>query len=84
MENITLRFNVEIDGETFAKVAKCIKVHEPEIFSKMVDEFKPCFDKILNGETLESEITSEKFQQTPMSGELLAASNKAITDILFG
>ena len=38
----------------------------------------------LNEGILESEITSEKFEQTPMSGEILAASNKVVTDILFG
>ena len=54
MENITIKFNVEIDGKTFAKVAKCLKVHEPEIFTAMMDEFKPQFDKISNGEIRES------------------------------
>lgn len=38
----------------------------------------------LNGNILESEITSEKFEQTPLSGDLLAAANKAVDDILFG
>jgi len=66
MKNITLRFNVEIDGETFAKVAKCLKVYEPEIFSKMHEQFKPQFDKILNEGIRESDksvLLKPKFPQ---------------------
>lgn len=61
MKTVVIKFNVEMDGEVLAKIAKCLKEHEPEIFSIMHDQLKPAFDKFLNGETVsEAEARSER------------------------
>lgn len=48
--NVTVHLNMSIDGLTLIRIAKCIKLLEPEIWNSMKDE-------------LEERLTNAKFKQ---------------------
>ena len=52
MSKVTLKFNVEVDGDTFKRVAICLKRNEPEIFENLWPQFDAKFSEFLNEKTV--------------------------------